>query len=147
MNGETGKIVRFSVLIGLTAMAVSGCALPFSTVAVDPASPVADETRAAAQRPGVRPTFADIPAVPTDVRAAEGFKAAVTTEQAAGDAVRRMAASGLFTLSDTEAFAARARAAAKAPDFGAPTAADRADTEAFAKAARGRATAPPSQPQ
>jgi hypothetical protein len=147
MNGETGKIVRLGVLMGFTALAVAGCALPFSNAAVDPASPVADVTRQAADRRGVLPTFAAIPAGPVDVRSAERFKAAVTEEQAAGEALRRKAEAGLFTLSGTEAFAAKARAAAKAPDFGVPTDADRAETEAFAKAARGRATAPPSQPQ
>lgn len=147
MNGETGKIVRLGVLIGLAAMAATGCAMPFTNAAVDPASPVADATRAAAQRRGVRPTFSDIPALPTDVRPAEGFKAVVNDEKAAGEALRRKVDAGLFTLSGTEAYAARARAAAKAPDFGAPTDADRAETEAFAKAARSRATAPPSQPQ
>ena len=147
MNGATGKIVRLGVLIGLVTLTTSACVSPFATAPVDPSSPIADATRAAARQKGRRPTFSDIPAMPTDVRAAAGFKAAVDAQQAAGAQVRRDAAPETFTLTGTEAYAARARSAARAPDFGAPTDADRAETEAFAQAARSRASAPSSQPK
>jgi len=147
MNGATGKIARLGVLIGLTALTVSGCASPFKTAKVDPSSPIAEATRAAARQKGHRPTFADIPAVPTDVRGPARIKAVVEAEQRAAAKLRRDAAPETFKLTDTEGYAARARAEAKAPDFGAPTDADRAETEAFAAAARGRASAPSSQPK
>ena len=147
MNGETGKIVRLGVLMGFSALVVAGCTTPFSAAQVDPTSPVADATRAASHQKGHRPTFADIPAMPTDVPAPGAFRASVAAQQAAADKLRRDAAPETFKLKDTETYAARTRAAAKAPDFGAPTDADRADTEAFAKAARGRASAPSSQPK
>jgi hypothetical protein len=147
MNGATGKIARLGVLIGLTALTVSGCASPFKAAQVDPSSPIADATRAAAGQKGRRPSFSDIPAVPTDVRGPARIKAVVEAEQLAAAKLRRDAAPETFKLTDTEGYAARARAAAKAPDFGAPTDADRAETEAFAAAARGRASAPSSQPK
>lgn len=147
MNGATGKIARLGVVITLTAVAATGCASPFKTATVDSSSPIAEQTRAAARQKGRRPTFADIPAIPTDVRGPARIKALVEAEQRAAAKLRRDAAPETFTLTDTEGYAARARAAAKAPDFGAPTDADRADTEAFAAAARGRASAPSSQPK
>ncbi|WP_426000239.1 hypothetical protein [Caulobacter sp. DWR1-3-2b1] len=147
MNGATGKIVRLGVLIALTATAVTGCVSPFKTAKVDPTSPIAEQASAAARYKGRRPTFADIPAIPTDVRGPARIKAVVEAEQRAAAKLRRDAAPETFKLTDTEGYAARARAAAKAPDFGAPTEADRANTEAFAAAARGRASAPSSQPK
>lgn len=128
-------------------MSVAGCASPFASQPVDPSSPIAEAAHAAAARKARRPRFADIPAAPTDLRSAAGFRAAVAAQLAAGRAVEARVADGMFTLADTEGFAAKARAEGKAPDFGAPTEADRAETEAFAKAARGRAIPPPSQPQ
>lgn len=147
MNGETGKIVRLGVLMGFTALAVAGCTTPFSAAKIDPSSPVAAATLAATHQKGHRPTFADIPAIPTDVRGPAAFRASIAAQEAAGDKLRSDTAPDTFKLNDTEGYAARARAAGKAPNFDAPTDADRAETEAFAKAARGRASAPSSQPK
>lgn len=147
MNGETGKIVRLGVLMSFTALAAAGCATPFSAQAVDPTSPVAQATRAASHPTGRRPTFADIPPMPTDVPVPETYRAAIVAQEAAGDQLRRDTAPDTFILKDTETYASRTRAAGKAPNFDAPTDADRADTAAFAKAARGRASAPSSQPK
>ena len=145
------KIVAFSLSRALTVMSRSVRSRVVSTRSTAPmsprASPIAEATRAAARQKGRRPTFADIPAVPTDVRGPARIKAVVEAEQRAAAKLRRDAAPETFTLTDTEGYAARARAAAKAPDFGAPTDADRAETEAFAAAARGRASAPSSQPK
>lgn len=147
MIGATGKIVRFGVLIALGAMATTGCASPFRSAQVDPGSPIAEATRAAAHQTGRRPTFADIPPVPTDIRGPLRFKAAVEAEKAAAAQLLRETAPETFNLHDTEAYAAVARAEARAPDLDAPTDADRAATEAFANAARARASAPSSQPK
>jgi hypothetical protein len=147
MNGETGKIVRLGVLMGFSALVVAGCATPFSAAQVDPTSPVAEATRAASHQKGNRPTFADIPAIPTDVRGPGAFRTSIAAQEAAGAKLRRDTAPDTFKLNDTENYAARTRAAGKAPNFEAPTDADRADTDAFAKAARGRASAPSSQPK
>jgi len=161
MNDETGKIVRLGVLFrgavqvslvaglaaGLTACASS--ISPFKPPPADPSSPVAAAANAAAKdsRDAVAPRFIDIPAIPTDVRTPVQFKKAVGAEKIAADKLKRDTAPGTWTLSDTEAYAAKARKIGKAPPSDIPTDADRAATEAFAKAARERATAPPSKPQ
>jgi hypothetical protein len=147
MNGETGKIVRLGVLMGFSALVVAGCSTPFSAAQVDPSSPVAAATQAATHPKGRRPTFADIPPIPTDVRAPAAYRGVIAAQEAAGDKLRRDTAPETFVLKNTETYAARARAAGKAPNFEAPTDADRAETAAFAKAARGRASAPSSQPK
>ena len=154
MNDETGKIVRLGVLFrGAALMGVfaglAACASPFTPPPADPASPVAAAANAAARdsKHARRPTFADIPAIPTDVRKPVEFKQAVGAEKLAADQLKRDTAPGTWTLSDTEGYASNARKTAKAPAPAAPTDADRAATEAFAKAARDRATAPPSKPQ
>ena len=146
MNGETRKIVRVALIVGLAAGAAA-CASPFSTAKVDPSSPVAAQAAAAAKMKGQRRKFSDIPAIPKDVPTADQVRAAVVQQQRAGEALTRATAPGTWELKDTEAYAAKARRDAKPPAFDAPTEADRADTEAFARAARGRASAPPSQPQ
>ena len=160
MNDETGKIVRLSVLFrgaalvgllaGLSACASSMSSIsPFSPPPADPSSPVAAAANAAAKdsRKASKPTFAEIPAIPTDVRTPVQFKKAVGEEKLAADKLKRDTAPSTWTLSDTDGYASKARGFAKVPAPAAPTDADRAATEAFAKAARDRATAPPSKPQ
>jgi hypothetical protein len=146
MNGETRKIVRVALIVGLTA-GVAACATPFSTGQVDPSSPIAAKATAAAKMKGQRRKFSDIPAIPTDVPTADQVRAAVVQQQRAGDALTKATAPGTWELKDSEAYAAKAQRDVKPPAFEAPTDADRANTEAFARAARGRASAPPSQPQ
>lgn len=146
MNGETRKIVRVALIVGLTA-GVGACTTPFSTTKVDPSSPIAARVTAAAKAKGEHRKFSDIPEIPKDVPTAEQVRAAVVAQQRAGDALTAATAPGTWELKDSEQFAAKARREAKAPAFEAPTDADRAATEAFARDARGRASAPPSQPK
>ncbi|HJV43414.1 hypothetical protein [Caulobacter sp.] len=145
MNGETRKIMRLGLIVGLAAGA-SACANPFRTAPVDPSSPVAAAATAAARAKGPHRKLSEIPAIPTDIPTADQMRAAVTQQQAAGEALTRATAPSTWELKDTEAYAAKARRDVKPPAFEAPTDADRAATEAFARAARGRASAPPSQP-
>ena len=154
MNGETGKIVRSGVVLRGAALmglltGLAACASPFSPPPADPSSPVAAAANAAAKssKHAGKPTFAEIPAIPTDVRTPVQFKKAVGEEKLAADKLKRDTAPSTWTLSDTEGYAANARGFAKVPAPAAPTDADRAAPEAFAKAARDRATAPPSKPQ
>ena len=149
MNDETGKIVRLGVLFCGAALGLAACASPFSPPPADPASPVAAAANAAAKasKRADRPSFIDIPAIPTDIRTPVQFKKAVGAEKLAAAKLMRDTAPSTWTLSDTEGYAAKARNFAKVPAPAAPTDADRAATEAFAKAARERATAPPSKPQ
>ena len=154
MNDETGKIVRLGVLFRGAALmgalaGLAACASPFSPPRADPTSPVAAAADAVAKasKRADRPTFIDIPAIPTDIRTPVQFKKAVGAEKLAADQLKRDTAPGTWTLSNTETYAAKARREARVPTLAAPTDADRAATEAFAKAARERATAPPSKPQ
>ena len=154
MNDETGKIVRLGVLLRGAALTgafvgLAACVSPFTPPPADPSSPVAAAANAAAKdsKRASKPAFTDIPPIPTDVRTPVQFKKAVGAEKLAADQLKRDTAPGTWTLSNTEAYASKARGVAKVPAPAAPTDADRAATEAFAKAARERATAPPSKSQ
>jgi hypothetical protein len=146
MNGETRKIVRVGLIVGLAAGAAACVASPFTTAKVDPSSPVAASATAAAKTKASYRKFSDIPAIPKDVPTADQVRAAVVRQQAAGEALTKAVAPATWELKDTEAYVSKARRDVKPPAFDAPTDADRAATEAFARAARGRASAPPSQP-
>lgn len=146
MNGETRKIMRLGLIVGLAAGA-SACANPFKTAPVDPSSPVAAAVASAAKVKGPRRKLSEIPTIPTDIPSADQIRSAVAQQQAAGDALTRATAPSTWELKDSESYAAKARRDVTPPAFDAPTDADRANTEAFARAARGRASAPPSQPQ
>ncbi|MET3667512.1 hypothetical protein [Caulobacter sp. 1776] len=147
MNGETRKIVRVALIVGLAAGAAACVASPFTAAKVDPGSPVAAAATAATKTKASYRKFSDIPAIPTDVPTADQVRAAVVQQQAAGAALTKAVAPGTWELKDSEGYATKARRDARAPAFEAPTDADRADTEAFARAARGRASAPSSQPK
>ena len=125
------------------ATLLSGCATssPFTTGAVDPSSPIAADLAARAAVPGPYPTFAGIPAMPSDVRPLPAFGQAATSLEMAGIQLTRDTRPETWTITGTEAFAGRAR------DLAGPAvngmASTTAATEAFAKAQRARATPPP----
>ncbi|HEY8004326.1 MAG TPA: hypothetical protein VIE16_08865 [Phenylobacterium sp.] len=130
---------RLLASAGACALLAACVGNPFEDAKVDPRSPVAGEVAKAVRPDAAYPTFASIPPVPKDVRPHRQYgQAADTIEQARTD-LEHATADNTWTLNDTEAFAARARADA-GPDLGAPQA---SDTEAFAKAQRKRATPPP----
>jgi hypothetical protein len=90
------------------------------------------------------PSFCSIPIIPTDVRTADAFKAAVLNSRRAGAALTRDSSAGTFGLKDTSRFEASAqRAAAPPPPMVEPGG---LDTDAFIKAARAQAS-PPSRPR
>jgi hypothetical protein len=145
MNGETRKIVRLALIVGLAGGAAA-CASPFKTAQVDPGSPIAASVAAAAKEKGERRKFSDIPEIPKDVPTADQVRSAVSQQEVAGQALTKAVAPNTWELKDSEGYAAKAKRDVKASAIAAPTDADRAATEAFARAARGRASAPPSQP-
>jgi hypothetical protein len=147
MNGETRKIVRVALIVGLAGGAAACVASPFKTTAVDPSSPVAAQVTAAAKEKGARRKFSEIPAIPTDVPNANQVRAAVVQQQRAGDALSKAVAPNTWELKDTDSYVSKAQRDVKASALAAPTDADRAATEAFARDARGRASAPPSPPK
>jgi hypothetical protein len=86
------------------------------------------------------PDFCDIPPVPTDVRPAVSFRAAVEHTRLAGAAVVNLSGPETFSLAGTEAFAGEAkREAAPPPPMTQPGA---GGTETFAAASKAKAKPP-----
>jgi hypothetical protein len=130
---------RLVACAGFAAL-LSGCiGNPLKEAKVDPASPVAAEVARVATLNKDYPSFREVPPKPKDVRPVRMFGQAARDVQAAGAKLDKQTGPETWTLDATEAFAARARAAA-GPDI-AP--ADPRDTEAFANELRQRATPPP----
>ncbi|HEY8574675.1 hypothetical protein [Phenylobacterium sp.] len=119
---------------------VSGCVSnPFEDAKVDPASPIAAEVANAARVNTDFPSFAEIPAVPRDLRPPRMFGDAAHEIELARAELERATAPETWTLQNTEAFAARARR-----DVGPELApVDPRATEAYADELRRRATPPP----
>jgi hypothetical protein len=135
MNGcPTHCRVAAALLIcGLTALAARAAL----------AAPLAGDgdLMARAEAPAPYPTFASIPSLPADVRPISAWKAAVLATKAAGDQTVQTAKATPWSLGDSEAFAAEARAkAAPPPPVTTPS---ESDAEAIAAAERARASSPP----
>lgn len=149
MNGDR-SIFRLETcaLLLCAAATLGGCMTspllePYGQEAVDPGSSAAAVIAAEAARPAEFPTFASIPQVPTDVRSEGQWRGAVAgTEKDRARLLAAVAAS-TWTLSDTEAFARRARAALGIDPADIPAADTTAATEAWARQMRARATPPP----
>jgi len=141
MNGRRARYASVAV----TALLAAGLA-PARAPAPPPSAPAEGEAITAgaiaeAEKPAPLPTFASIPPAPTDVRPFEGWRAAVLDLQRTGARVAAEAANEPWTLSDTEGWAGRERAAASPPP---PiTTPSEGDTAAFVAAMRARATPPP----
>lgn len=151
MNGQAriplSRLFSASALT-LGALTLAACASPsgrqvFSEVPINPTSPAKAEIEAVLARPGDFPTFASIPAPPTDLPAADTIKAEVEEQQTEGLYVTNSTAPETWDLDADDAFAARAMADVNAGNIHPPTDAEIADAEAFAAAARARAKAPP----
>jgi hypothetical protein len=131
------KAARLSACVGLGVVATACVGDPVGSARIDPASPIAgDATRLVKVNPRF-PTFAQIPAAPTDVRPPQAFRRAVEDTRAAGDRLVAETAPSTWSLTGTERFADRATA-----EVNDDTAAPR-DTEGFARSGRERATPPP----
>ncbi len=123
----------------LATPAAAGAASPCEQTA--PGAGLAPDIVAQAAQPHGFPSFCSIPAIPTDVRGASDWKAAVVDTRLAGAQLQRQTAASTWTLDGTDDFAAGSRSEAAPP---APmTPASEADTAAFAKSLRDRATPPP----
>lgn len=136
--------VRLFAFLGSCSVAatLSGCAgNVFAEAPVDPRSPVAADVARLAHADTAFPTFGSIPKMPDDVRPLAQFGVAVADAQAVRDQLDRETAPSTWSLTGTEAFAARAQIEA-GPDAP-PDAQDRKATEAFAAEIRKRATPPP----
>ena len=136
-----GLLILAGVAIGMAGCVISGG--PAAPLAVDPNSQVGKDVLYAAKHPGPYPKFADIPKIPTDVPPPSAWRAQVADLQQGRDRVVTEAAALPAPLADTEPFADKSRALAKAPLDPAPPDADQ-QTQADAAALRERATPPPS---
>jgi hypothetical protein len=93
------------------------------------------------EKPAERPTFAQIPSNPTDVRPFVAWKASIADMKRVGAQTAAEANAGPWLLSDSEGWADRARAEAEPP---APmTTPAQGDTDAFVREMLRRATPPP----
>ena len=124
-----GLGVALCLLAG-QARAAASCAAP---------PPLPPDLVAEAQKPHPFPTYCSIPPIPTDVRSAEGFKAAVQDVELAKSELAAQVADERWSLSGTDTFAAGARSTAAPP----PAMPSETDTVAFLKAMKKRATPPP----
>jgi len=138
--GSGAAAARVAACVVVSALA--GCAAnPFATAKIDPASPAAADVAKAADRKGPYPRFADIPPMPSDVRAPMAYGHAAAKIETARDELERATAPGTWALNDSLGFAASATA--RAGSDTAPGAQDTAASEALAKRLRDRATPPP----
>jgi hypothetical protein len=138
-----GGDARLLASVGACVMLSACVGNPFKDAKVDPRSPIAPEVARTVRPNAPYPTFAGIPPIPKDIRPHKQYGQAADQVEQAAAAVNRATADSTWTLSDSEAFAAQARAAA-GPEL-AP--AQQPDTEAFAKDLRKRATPPPPPPK
>ena len=129
----------------LLALPAAGCVAfpdpPVVSRAVDPTSPVAQTILRAdnAEVSPAFPRFSGIPAVPTDVRPPEAFNQAVAALQVTGAEMDRWRAANPPELTDTEAFAARARAEVGLDPAALPRAPTPEESAAFAREQAARA--------
>lgn len=137
----TGARVR-GLVYGTCVLALCGCATVDSRSAAEiKPSPLAGLIASKSAESGSFPTFAQIPPVPGDVRPLPAFGTAARDLDRTLAELEAQTAPGTWTLSGTEAYAARAQALA-GPDTGSSISTTAA-TEAFARQARARATPPP----
>ncbi len=137
---------NFGLIAAAAGLAVTLCGC-MSDPTMD-ASPISAATAAAVAAPAPLPTFAGIPAAPTDLRKPIEWRTAVGDEERMREQILRDSALETFALKgDTEAFAARSRAEATNQAPAVPTDADRASTEAYAASLRQQASPPSATPR
>jgi hypothetical protein len=131
--------LAWAVLCG-AGILLPGCiGNPFVDAKVDPASPVAAEVAKVAKTNTDYPSFADIPAIPTDLRPVGLYGREAQVVKLAGEQLVRETAPETWTLKNTESFAADAQRDAGPRYEEGPA----RDPEAFARELRERATPPP----
>ncbi|HEX3365831.1 hypothetical protein [Phenylobacterium sp.] len=131
---------RSGLAAGVAGCALlSGCVHPFKDAIVDPRSPVAAEVVKTVRPDAPYPTFVDFPKKPTGLRPTRQYGR--DADRVNADAAKLIAATAdsTWTLKDTDAFAAQARA--DAGPVLPPV--QPGDTEAFARDLKARATPPP----
>ena len=150
MNGDMHTISwgRRTLLLCAAAVSLSACVSvpvvePYADAKVDPNSPAAAAIQAQAARQSAFPTFEGIPQIPTDLRTDEGWRMAVGEVEGDRLALLDATAPSTWSLTGTEAFAARMQDLIDFDPDDVPSAAQAAETEAWAARMRARATPPP----
>jgi hypothetical protein len=105
------------------------------------ASPVTTSALSEAATVSTRPTFASIPAKPTDIRAFQAWRGAIADIKAVGAKTAVEGNAGPWILADTEGWADHQRAEAAPPKP--MTTPAQGDTDAFVREMIRRATPPP----
>lgn len=141
--------MRACAAIVAAAAMLSGCAdlrraVQGADFAVNPESPVAPAAVAASQSNPHYPRMDKIPPVPTDIRPASEYKAAVVDEIKARRWIKQLDASLAAPPPDTDRFVKSGDAALNKGKIEPPADDQAAKTEAFAAAAR--ATLQPAAP-
>jgi len=132
--------VGTALALAAGSLLLSGCVgNPFKDTKIDPTSAVAPDVARMTRQPGKFPTFASIPAKPTDLRPLQQYGQDARSVLAQGDALTEATAPGTWTLQGTDEFADKARKDA-GPQLEPPKP---GDAEAFARELRERATPPP----
>ena len=125
-------------------MLVSGCVgNPFEDAKVDPRSPIAAEVAKSVRTNAAYPTFKSMPPVPKDVRPHLQYGQTADQIEKEAKVLTAATADNTWTLSGTDAFAAKAQADV-GPDL---PPVQPGDTEAFARDQKARATPPPPPPR
>jgi hypothetical protein len=139
MNGCRAKYSSLTAAVLACASLAAGraSAEPTPQAAASPALSAITE----GEKPATRPTFAQVPAAPTDVRPFVAWRSAIGDIQHVGAQTSAEAYAGPWTLSGTEGWADQARVEANPP---APmTTPAQGDTDAFVREMLRRATPPP----
>jgi len=145
MNGFRVKYSSLAVatLLGAALVAGQSQAEPTPQPSASPssASPVTTSALTEAATVSTRPTFASIPAKPTDIRAFQAWRGAIADIKAVGVQTAAEGNAGPWILSDTEGWADHERAQAAPPKP--MTTPAQGDTDAFVREMLRRATPPP----
>lgn len=137
---RASRLLLIAGAFGGAGTLLAGCiGNPFADAKVDPASPVAAEVARIAKTNTDYPSFADIPAIPQDLRPVRLYGREARAVKQAGEKLVAETAPETWTLKNTESFAAEAQRDA-GPTF---EEGPQRDPEAFARELRERATPPP----
>jgi hypothetical protein len=143
MNGCRAKYSSLSaqIFVGFFALASLPAGQAMAAPTPQPSASPALSAISEGEKPATRPTFAQIPAAPTDVRPFVAWRSAIADLRKVGVQTAAEAHAGPWMLGGTEGWADRARAEANPP---APmTAPAQGDTDAFVREMLRRATPPP----
>ena len=140
MNGCRAKYSSLSaqVLLGLASLTAGQA---FAAPAPQPSTSPAVSAIAQGEQPAVRPTFAQVPSAPTDIRPFVAWRADIADIRQVGARTAAEANAGPWTLSDTQGWVDLARAEADPPPP--MTTPAQGDTDAFVREMLRRATPPP----